>query len=68
MNNIASAEDLAEPDKPFTTARRVGWLLRRQRFRRGDRDSRGKFWALTRAEIEAGARAWGIEPPDGGTV
>jgi hypothetical protein len=64
MCTIATAEDLAEPDKPFMTARRVGWLMRRQRFRRGDPDVKGKTWEVTRAQVERGARACGVMPDE----
>jgi hypothetical protein len=60
MLEIAKAEDLAEPDKPFTSARKVGYLLKRQRFRRGDRSARGKTWEATRKEIEDACRAYSI--------
>jgi hypothetical protein len=66
MNRIAEAEDLAEADRKFTTARRVGWLLKRQRFRRGEADEHGKRWELTRREIEDAARAYGVKVPDPG--
>jgi hypothetical protein len=61
MNDIARDEDLADPDKPFTTARRVGWLLRRLRFERGERNNRAKEWTATRQEIEAAAAAYGVD-------
>jgi hypothetical protein len=70
MNALATEENLCEPDKPFTTARRVGWLLKRQRFRRPrDRSEKGKLWALTREEIVQAASAYGVtavapEPED----
>jgi hypothetical protein len=60
MLEIAKAEDLAEPDKAFTSARKVGYLLKRQRFRRGDRTSRCKTWETTRKEIEDACRAYGV--------
>jgi hypothetical protein len=63
MNDIATAEDLAEGDKPFTSPRRVGWLLKRQRFRKGEADEHGKQWQATRREIEAAARAHGVDVP-----
>jgi hypothetical protein len=61
MNAIADAEHLAEADKPFTSARRVGWLLKRQRFKRGDRSEKGKAWQATRQEIERAAAAYGVD-------
>ena len=62
MNAIATEEDLAEPDKSFTTARKVGWLLKRQRFHRADaHNNRGKLWELTRAEIVTAAKGYGVE-------
>jgi hypothetical protein len=64
MNAIAEADDLAEPEKPFTTAKRVGWLLKRQRFKKGDRSNRSKTWRVSRVEVEAAARACGVEVPD----
>jgi hypothetical protein len=60
-DDLVSAENLADPGKPYTTARKVGWLLRRQRFRRGERSERAKKWSATVAEILAGARAYGVE-------
>jgi hypothetical protein len=65
MNQIARDDSLAEEDKPYTTARSVGWLLKRQRFRRGDRDSKAKTWEVLREEIEAAARAHGVQPEAG---
>jgi hypothetical protein len=62
MNEIAAEEDLAEPDKPFTTPKKVGWLLKRQRFRRPtDRNEKGKPWLMSRAEIVSAAKAYGVE-------
>jgi hypothetical protein len=63
MNSIAKDEDLADPDKHFTTARKVGWLLRRQRFRRGGRSNKGKTWEVRPEEIRKAARAHGVEAP-----
>jgi hypothetical protein len=58
----AKAEDLTEPDKAFTTANRVGWLLKRQRFKRPDRkDERARLWEMTREEIVMAASAYGVE-------
>jgi hypothetical protein len=64
MNNLASAENLAEEGKAFTSARKVGYLLKRQRFRRpAERSNRGKQWEATVKEIEDACRAYGIETP-----
>jgi hypothetical protein len=60
MQEIAKTEDLAEPDKPFTSARKVGYLLKRQRFKRGERSAKGKAWEATRKEIEDACRAYGV--------
>jgi hypothetical protein len=66
MVALASAEDLAEEGKPFTSARKVGYLLKRQRFKRPQqRSSTGKEWVATRKEIEDACRAYGIEVPAG---
>jgi hypothetical protein len=65
MNNLASAESLAEEGKTFTSPRKVGWLLKRQRFKRPeDRSEKGKQWEVTRQEIEQSARAYGVDVPD----
>jgi hypothetical protein len=61
MNRIAREEDLAEADKDFTNARRVGWLMKRQRFKRGERKEDAKQWKLKRAEVEAVAAAFGVK-------
>jgi hypothetical protein len=74
MNDIAKEEDLCEPEKPFTNARKVGWMLKRHRFKRPHgtgRDASGKQWQATCDEIVEAARAYGVEPssaPTGGTV
>jgi hypothetical protein len=60
MRKIADEEDLAEPDKPFTTPRRVGWLLKRLRVRKAERQERARGWAVTGADLEALARAYGL--------
>jgi hypothetical protein len=65
MNGIAADENLTDGDKPYTTARRVGWLLKRQRFRRPQaRSVRGKQWESTAAEITRWARAYGVRADD----
>jgi hypothetical protein len=63
MNEIADTEDLAEPDKPFTNARKVGWLLKRQRFRKGERTDQRRTWKLDRGTVESAAQAHGVEVP-----
>jgi len=60
MNELATREELVEDDKPFTNPRKVGWLMKRQRFKRGDRNDKSKTWKVTRAEIVSGAKAYGI--------
>jgi hypothetical protein len=63
MNAIANEEDLGEPDKPFITPRRVGWLMKRHRFRRpSGRSNRGKAWQIKREEILTVAKSYGVEP------
>jgi hypothetical protein len=64
MKEIAQSENLTETDKEFTSPRKVGWLLKRQRFRRSpDRIEKGKLWEATRQEIEQAARAYGVDVP-----
>jgi hypothetical protein len=69
MTDLAVADGLAEPapaDKPekaFMTARKVGWVMKRHRFQRPDaRSSKSKEWLVTRAEVERGARGFGVDP------
>jgi hypothetical protein len=60
MNALAVEEELAEADKPFTTARRVGWLLKRLRFRRGDRNENAKRWTIDAEGLDSLASAYGL--------
>src|SRR5262249_19356375 len=60
MKAIAEEQDLAVPEKPFTNPHRVGWLLKRLRFRRVERDGKGKRWAVDAEELDALARAYGM--------
>jgi hypothetical protein len=64
MNALARDEDLVEGDKSFTSARKVGHLLKRQRFRRPERTSSSRGWLATRQEVEDAARAYGVEPEE----
>jgi hypothetical protein len=67
MNAIATQEHLAEGDKPFTSPKRVGWLLKRQRFRRPkERSEKGKLWESTAEEIQRSACAYGVTADDAG--
>jgi hypothetical protein len=70
MNKVAQAEGLTEEDEgaddgappaQFTTPKRLGWLLRQQRFRRppGKRPRLGR-WATSAAEVEQLARAFNV--------
>jgi hypothetical protein len=62
MCALAVNEDLATPDKPFIGSRALGYLLKRQRFRRPPTRNNGKKeWLTTRREIEETCRAWGIK-------
>jgi hypothetical protein len=62
MIGLAAAEDLAEEGKPFTSARKVGHLLKRQRFRRPEgRSAAGKEWELTAKEVRDAASAYGVD-------
>lgn len=61
MNRLANEEDLTEPDKPFTTARKAGWQLKRLGYHRPDgRSDRGKLWEMTREEIVKMATTYGV--------
>jgi hypothetical protein len=60
MNTLAEQEELAEEGKSFTSARKVGWLLKRLRFKKGDRTEAARHWQTTLADIEALARSYGM--------
>jgi hypothetical protein len=62
MNSLALRENLADVGKVFITPKKVGWLLKRQRFQRPNtRNNRNKLWVLTRGEIVTVAKAYGVE-------
>jgi hypothetical protein len=71
MNNLARAEGLTDEADDgddgdgggrFTNAKRVGWLLRQQRFRRPKGKSKGRIkrWAASAVEVEQLARAFNV--------
>src|SRR5262249_48922947 len=62
MLNIACAEDLGTPGRDFTSREKVGKLLKRLRFKKGPRESRGAVWQFCRGEVEALARGYGLDP------
>jgi hypothetical protein len=62
MNTVAVEDGIAEEpagEKAFTNSRKVGWMLRRLRFRKGPRDQQ-RHWKVNRSEVEALARAYGM--------
>jgi hypothetical protein len=63
MNKIAIEEDLAEQGenaRPFTSARRVGWLLKRLRFGRGGSRRLARSWIITRPQLDRLALSYGL--------
>jgi hypothetical protein len=68
MNAIAEEEGLVagrgKEGEQFTNANKVGWLLKRQRFRKAKRGERSKRWAASRVEVASLARAYGVQTPD----
>jgi hypothetical protein len=60
MNQLAREDDLVEGGERFTSPRKVGWLLKQQRFRRGGRRAKGKLWQASRQEIVSLAKAYGV--------
>jgi hypothetical protein len=61
MNTIAIEEEIADGnEKPFTNSRKVGWLLKKQRFRKAPRATDGRQWVTSAAEIASLARSYGI--------
>jgi hypothetical protein len=65
MNNFAKAQDLVAEDKTFTNSRKVGWLLKRLRFRKAP-NKRTRYWKTSVPELMALARAYGmsLEPEE----
>ncbi len=60
MNAIAVEEDLVEkPEDEFTTAKKVGWLLKRLRLSKGSRDTT-RHWLATASDVEALAISYGM--------
>jgi hypothetical protein len=61
MNAIAVEEHLGEPEEKFTNPKRVGQLLKRQRFKRPTvRSNKSRQWEATREEIVLAASAFGV--------
>lgn len=64
MNFIARETELDYVGDSFINARKAGRLLQRLRFERAQRIASGKRWMVVREDLDALARAYGIEPPD----
>jgi len=65
MNAIATAEGLVNPifpNREFISANGVGWLLKRQRFKKVAHDNQGSRYEATRGDLERLARAYGVGP------
>jgi Domain of unknown function (DUF3854) len=63
MNRLAREAELIKDGEEFTNTRRVGWLLKRLRFKKASPGKTHRRWALKVAEIEALARAYGMSGP-----
>jgi hypothetical protein len=67
MNALAIEEGLCNPGEEFTNPRKVGWALKRLRFKKSDtRNRKSKTWKTTRGEVEDLARAHRVEPAEDG--
>jgi hypothetical protein len=60
MNRIAHDEEIEHTGETFTTAQKAGALLRRQRVERAQRTAAGKRWHMSRGDLDALARAYGM--------
>ncbi|MBL7077517.1 MAG: hypothetical protein ISS31_08590 [Kiritimatiellae bacterium] len=60
MNQIATDEDLPFTGESFTNPKKVGYLLKRLRLRRGSRTSKAKIWELNRAELNDLLLSYGV--------
>jgi hypothetical protein len=64
MHQVAVEDGLADEaaDKKFISPQRVGWLLKRLRLEKADRNNRTKNWSIDRTALDALARAYGMAP------
>ena len=60
LNELAVEKEIAEDDVKFTNSKRVGRLLERLRFEKAQRSARQKRWKITKDELEALARSYGM--------
>jgi hypothetical protein len=60
INALAVEEEIADAEEKFTNARRIGHLLDRLRFEKAQRTAKGKRWKVSRDELKAHARAYGM--------
>jgi hypothetical protein len=63
MNAIAREGEFDHPGDTFINARKVGRLLQRLRFEKAPRSAASKRWTTNRNDLDALARAYGMEPP-----
>jgi hypothetical protein len=60
MNQLATDLEVEHTGDTFTNSKRVGLLLRRLRFARAERSANHKQWQVTRADLDALARAYAM--------
>jgi hypothetical protein len=59
INVIAQEEDLTKPDTPYTNSNRVGWILRKLRFKKAD-DRCSRKWKTTKTDLQNIAETYGL--------
>jgi hypothetical protein len=64
MNQFVAEDDSSPDGKEFTNPRKVGWLLRKLRFKKGTRD-KSRQWQTSMAEVNSLARAYGMRETRG---
>jgi hypothetical protein len=61
MNQLAVDEEIVSNNEEVTNAKRLGWLIKRLRFERTTRTEKRKRWKVTRDQLNAFARAYGMD-------
>jgi hypothetical protein len=61
INQIAVDDEIVSENEEVTNAKRLGWIIKRLRFERATRTEKRKRWKITRDQLNAFARAYGMD-------
>jgi hypothetical protein len=61
INQIAIDDEIVSENEEVTNAKRLGWIINRLRFERATRTEKRKRWKITREQLNAFARAYGMD-------